>query len=83
MIRIGYPASMDSVISPASFSGERFDSRYLAGSFTDRMMVTKVSTALGKTKGDRSPSVNERDRSALLDLLKVRTAKILEADKDC
>jgi hypothetical protein len=83
VIRIGYPASIDSVMSPASFSGDRFDSRYLAGSWTDRMMVTKVSTALGKIKGNGSPSVNERDRSALLKLLKVRTAKILEADKDC
>jgi GrpB-like predicted nucleotidyltransferase (UPF0157 family) len=52
-------------MSPASFSGERYDSRYVAGSSTDRRMMTKVSEALGETKGN-APSVDERDRSALL-----------------
>jgi len=82
-IRIGYSASPDSVMASASFSGERFDSRYPAGTVVDRMMVTTVSRALKLENGNPTPSMNERDRSALLDLLKVRTAKILEADKDC
>jgi hypothetical protein len=78
-IRIGFPTSLDSVMSPASFAGERFDSRYLAGSWIDRMMVTLVTIALERD----STSVDARDRMDLLKVLELRRKKILEADKGC
>ena len=82
-VRIGYPASPDSVMNSAWFSGPGYERSYAAGTWTDRIMLTKVKSALDQTPGDAAPSMKDADRSALLELLELRRKRILAADKDC
>lgn len=79
-IRFGFPASPDSFMNPASFTGRRFDSRNVAGSYEDRCNMTYVMMTL---RSDRASSVDQRDREDLLEILRRRRAKILEADTRC
>jgi hypothetical protein len=79
-IRFGFPASPDSFMNPSSFAGRKFDSRYVAGSSEDRRFMTYVMMTL---RSDRASSVDQRDREDLLEILRQRRAKILEADTRC
>jgi hypothetical protein len=83
-IRMGYPVSSDSVMNAASFSGQRFDSRYVAGSWVDREMITFVTIALKEALERGWPVKGDpRDASKLLAILDLRRRKILENDADC
>ena len=83
-IRIGFPDSPDSVMSLSLLSGERFVARHQAGSIADRWMMTLVTLALKDTPApDVVSAIYERDRDALLEILRLRRSKILEADKGC
>jgi|GEM_PF-3494237 len=87
-LRVSFPASPASVMSASSVSGPGYSGlRFEAGGVEDRLLMTLMAMALeGGPEGGRTPrSVAsapqyQRDRDSLLAVLRMRTARILEAD---
>jgi hypothetical protein len=88
-LHVSFPASPDSVMSSSSGSWPVRSAwhYYSAGDSQDRLLMTLLSVALGvepADKGDAASGVystqHRQDVAALLKLLTIRTARILESD---
>jgi hypothetical protein len=83
VLRVSFPASPDSVMSPSSSSWpvrSAWDYN-LAGDSQDRLLMTLLSVALGGASQSSAYSTqDQQERATLLGLLRMRTARILEAD---
>ena len=82
--QVSFPATPDSILGCSSVSWSGGHILWLrAGSWEDRALVTLVLLALGRDDaqaGEPTKIANQVDRKALLDLLRSRTAKVLEID---